>query len=129
MAAAAVINVPDLALVATTMLLLDYSKQTTTAAINSLDSAPAATTSNNKKNISVTHLLRTASVCVEINMARDDTYQFSLTSGGRGGKQMRGYNHNQLLKYIVMNKKGVIIKFTVVMPSFQSVTVSYFQQH
>ena len=25
---------------------------------------------------------------VEIDMARDDAYQFSLTSGGRGGKQM-----------------------------------------
>ena len=25
---------------------------------------------------------------VEINMAGDDTYQFGLTSGGRGGKRM-----------------------------------------
>ena len=86
--AAAVINVPDSALVATTMLLFGYSKQTTTAAINSPDSALAATTSDNKMNISLTHLLRTASICVEINMVRDNAYQFNLTSGGRGGKQM-----------------------------------------
>ena len=88
MAAAAVINVPDSAPVATTMLLFGYSKQMTTAAINSPDSAPVASRSDDKMNICLTHLLRTASVCVEINMAGDDTHQFGLTSGGRGGKRM-----------------------------------------
>ena len=34
-----------------------------------------------KMNISLTHLLRTASVCVEINITSENAYQFSLTSG------------------------------------------------
>ena len=34
-----------------------------------------------KMNISLTHLLRTASVCVEINITSDNAYRFGLTSG------------------------------------------------
>ena len=41
-----------------------------------------------KMNISLTHLLRTASVCVEINIAWDDAYQIRFDLGERGGKRM-----------------------------------------
>ena len=34
-----------------------------------------------KMNISLTHLLRTASVCVEINITSNNAYRFGLTSG------------------------------------------------
>ena len=45
-----------------------------------------------KMNISLTHLLRTASVCVEINIASNNAYRIRFDLGNRGGKRISKYN-------------------------------------
>ena len=45
-----------------------------------------------KMNISLTHLLRTASVCVEINIASNNAYRIWFDLGNWGGKRISKYN-------------------------------------
>ena len=45
-----------------------------------------------KMNISLTHLLRTVSVCVEINITSNNTYRIQFDLGNWGGKRISRYN-------------------------------------
>ena len=83
------------------MINLDSALEARTT--TSRDSASLPTRNNDN---ALTHLLRTPSVCVEINIARDDTYQILFDLGERGGKRIVDTNLTSYT-YIERNKMGI----------------------